>query len=83
MNDESNDKLFIVKVKTTDTNTDEVWYDYESVYANDAEQALYIWNEEMIETDTRHLDVIAVEVFSTQSVMIIDDENIDEEHSDE
>lgn len=73
MNDNQNYKLFIIKVKITTDDNIIVRYDYEPIYANDAEQALYIWNEERVGIDTYFLRVVAVEVFSTQSVIIIDE----------
>ena len=52
MNDGRNDKLFILKVSCTDTNTDDVSYVYESIFANDWEQAVDILMEELdIEED--------------------------------
>jgi|688.fasta_scaffold202381_2 hypothetical protein len=71
-------KLFIIKVKITDIDSDTIEYNYDSIFANDAEQALYIWNEEMLLVDTERLDVTAVEVFSTESVIVIEEDEVDE-----
>lgn len=78
MNDGRNDKLFIIKVRITDIDSDTVEYNYDSIFANDAEQALYMWNEEMLLVDTERLCVTAVEVFSTESVIVIEEDEADE-----
>ena len=75
-----NHKLFIIKVRILDTDSDTIEYNYDSIFANDAEQALYMWNEEMVMVDTERLHVTAVEVFSTKSVIGIEDK---EEDNDE
>jgi len=67
-------KLFIIKVKITDIDSHRIEYNYDSIFANDAEQALYIWNEEMLLVDTERLDVTALEVFSTESVIVIEED---------
>ena len=67
-----NHKLFIIKVKILDPHSDTIEYNYDSIFANDAEQALYMWNEEMLLVDTERLEVTAVEVFSTESVIVIE-----------
>jgi len=74
MNDGRNDKLFILKVSCTDTNTDDVSYVYESIFANDWEQAVDILMEELdIEEDWMEIKV--EEVYSTTCVKVFEKED--------